>query len=103
MTPPLRPLTANPGDNQAPSSSGAVGAADGLFTTSVAPTSNGGIGQSGSAPCMTADTHCAKRYKRAPRRLGPWRQHRPVRASLLFGVRPMWLEQPIAINAAWRR
>ena len=109
ISPPL-PLCTNLDDSKAPSSSPVVGAAGGAFSmqatrtdsdwahnpalpgstpgpatpTSVAPTSNGGIGQSGSEPGTTTDT-----YNRDRRSLA--------------GLRPMWIEPAINLRAVWRR
>lgn len=78
------PLFPNPDDSKAPSSSPVVGAAGGAFSTSVAPTSNGGIGQSGSEPGTTTDTYNRDRHS-------------------LVGLRPMWIEPAINLGAVWRR
>ena len=73
MISPPSPLTPNPDDSKAPPSSPVAGAAGGAFSTSVAPTSNGGIGQSGSEPGTTTDT-----YNRDRRSLA--------------GLRPTWMD-----------
>lgn len=78
------PARRSPNPDTRPSSLLTTGPAGGAFSTSVAPTSNGGIGQSGSEPGTTTDTYnCDRRY--------------------LAGLRPMWLESAINLRAAWRR
>lgn len=82
MFPPRAHSSPNPAAVPPPAVAGLARGAP--FSTSVAATREGRIGQSGSAPGRTTDTYnCDRRY--------------------LAGLRPMWLESAINLGAAWRR